>query len=157
MKKTFFAVILACLATALSLTAVAFAQEPSPEPVPPVPYECIHAVWAAVKATPIGVLMALVTSLAGYLSKTPEENFRLENFAFTGVISFLIGFLTVYGGWSYTQIELWLANGFLTWYIWKVAKIIAKKFNWTKQSTPIAKSGSPTQLRLILPSFRPFT
>jgi hypothetical protein len=30
----------------------------------------------------------------------------------------------VYGGWFYTQIELWLANGFLTWYIWKVAKTL---------------------------------
>ena len=145
MKRIFFACILAsCLATVLSLMAVAFAQEPSPEPVPPVPYEWIHAVWAAVKTTPIGVLMALATSLAGYLSKTPGENFKLENFAFTAIISFLIGFLTVYGGWSYAQIELWLANGFLTWYVWKVAKIIAKKFNWTKQSTPTADLGSPT-------------
>jgi hypothetical protein len=144
MKRTFFAIILACLSAALFLTTLAFAQEPSPEPVPPVPYEWIHAVWAAAKATPIGVLMALVTSLAGYLSKTSGENFKLENFAFTSIISFLIGFLTVYGGWSYAQIELWLANGFLTWYIWKVAKIIAKRFSWTKQSPLTAESGSPT-------------
>jgi len=47
---------------------------------------------------------------------------KLENFAFTAIISFIIDLLTVYGGWSYTQIELWLANGFLTRYIWKVAK-----------------------------------
>jgi hypothetical protein len=134
MKRMFFAVILACLAIALLLTAVAFAQEPSPEPVPPVPYEWIHAVWAAIKATPIGVLMALATSLAGYLSKTPGENFKLENFAFTAIISFLIGFLTLYGGWSYTQIELWLANGFLTWYIWKLAKILARTI--TKRFSP---------------------
>jgi hypothetical protein len=27
---------------------------------------------------------------------------------------------------------MWLANGFLTWYIWKLAKIIAKKFGFTR-------------------------
>jgi hypothetical protein len=109
-----------------------------------VSYEWIHAVWAAVKATPVGVLVALVTSLAGYLSKTPGENFKLENFAFTAIISFLIGLLTVYGGWTYAQVELWLANGFLTWYIWKVAKIIAKKLSWTRQPAPTTGPGLPT-------------
>jgi hypothetical protein len=110
-----------------------------------VPYEWIHAVWAAAKAAPIGIITALVTSLAGYLSKTPGENFKLENFCFTAVISFLVGLLTVYGGWSYAQIELWLANGFLTWYIWKVAKIIAKKFGWQKELTAETGPGPPTQ------------
>jgi hypothetical protein len=124
----FFAVILACLSAALFLTAVTFAQDPPTEPSPEIPYEWIHGVWAAAKATPIGILIALATSLAGYLSKTPDEKFKPANFAFTTIISFVIGFLTLYGGWSYAQIELWLANGFLTWYIWKAAKIIAKKF-----------------------------
>lgn len=112
---------------------------------PGIPYEWMHGVWAAAKATPIGIVIALATSLAGYLSKTPEEKFKLENFAFTAIISFLIGILTVYGGWSYGQIELWLANGFLTWYIWKVARIIAKKFGWRKELTAATGLGPPTQ------------
>jgi len=77
------------------------------------------------------------------LSKTPPQNFKLENVAFTAIISFLIGFLTVYGGWSYAQIELWLANGFLTGYIWKIAKIIARKFGFTKEISPITRLGPP--------------
>ena len=145
----FFAVILAlaCLAAALCLATVAIAQgPPSDAPAdnqPEIPYEWIHTVWAAAKATPIGILVALATSLAGYLSKTPEEKFKLENLAFTAIISFLIGILTVYAGWSYGQIELWLANGFLTWYIWKVAKIIAKKLGWTRQPVPTIGPGPP--------------
>jgi len=50
-----------------------------------------------------------------------SEAFKLENF-FTILISFIIGVSTVYGGWFYVMIEQWLANGFLTWYLWKVAK-----------------------------------
>jgi len=46
-------------------------------------------------------------------SKTAPQNFRLDNLAFMELISFLIGFLTVYAGWIYWRIELWLANGFL--------------------------------------------
>jgi hypothetical protein len=53
---------------------------------------------------------------------------RKLNFAFPAIISFIMGFLTVYGGWSYTQIELWLANGFLKWYIWKVAKLTPQSY-----------------------------
>ena len=145
-KKIFFAVILALCLAALSLTAVVLAQEPPAEPVPEVPYEWIHAVWVAAKAAPIGIITALVTSLAGYLSKTPGEKFKLENFAFTALISFLVGLLTVYGGWSYGQIELWLANGFLTWYIWKAAKIIAKKFGLQEQPTTITEPRPPDRV-----------
>ncbi len=72
------------------------------------------------------------TVAAGYLSKTKPKNL-LENFIFTLLISLTIETLTVYAGWTYAQIELWLANGFLTWYIWKLStilvKIIAKKRN----------------------------
>ena len=57
------------------------------------------------------------------------------------MISFVIGFLTVCAGWIYGQIELWLANGFLKWYIWKVARIIAKKLDLQKQPTPISGLG----------------
>jgi hypothetical protein len=146
MKKVFFAVILACLVTAaLSVTAIAFAVDPGAEPeIPDIPYDWIYGVWAAAKAAPIACIMALATCLVGYLSKTSPENFKLENFAFTAIISFVVGFLTVYAGWTYTQIELWLANGFLTWYIWKIAKIIAKKFGWQKEPIPATGPGPPT-------------
>lgn len=141
MKKRFFAVILTVLA--LSLAGLALAREMPEDKTPEVPYEWIHAIWAAAKATPIAIITALFTCLACYLSKTPPQNFKLENVAFIAIISFLIGFLTVYGGWSYAQIELWLANGFLTWYIWKIAKIIAKKSGWSRQPSPITGPGPP--------------
>jgi len=121
--------------TALGFLCLWFPRSIGSEPAPEAPYEWIHTVWAAAKAAPIAIITALITCLAGYLSKTPPEKFKLENLAFTAIISFLIGIATVYGGWSYTQIELWLANGFLTWYIWKAAKIIAKKLSWISQAT----------------------
>ena len=78
--------------------------------------------------------MAFATVAASYLSKTKPTEFKLENFVLTLLISLTIGTLTIYAGWTYAQIELWLANGFLTWYIWKLATIlartIAKKLNW---------------------------
>ena len=83
-----------------------------------------HGIWAAAKAAPVAIVMALITSLAGYFSKTAPENFKLENFLFTILISFLVGVLSIYAGWSYASIGLWLANGFLTWYIWKLARIL---------------------------------
>jgi hypothetical protein len=86
--------------------------------------------------------MALITSLAGYFSKTAPEDFKLENFLFTTLISFLVGFLSIYAGWSYSQVELWLANGFLTWYIWKLAKILARTI--TKKFVPATGPGPPT-------------
>jgi putative Mn2+ efflux pump MntP len=86
--------------------------------------------------------MALITSLAGYFSKTAPEDFKLENFLFTALISFVIGFLSMYAGWSYNNIELWLANGFLTWYLWKIAKILARII--TKKFMPATGPNPPT-------------
>jgi hypothetical protein len=107
---------------------VALAQEETP---PEVPYQAIHAIWAATVAAPIALAVGFATCIVGYLSKTSPEQFKVTNFVYTALISLTIGFLTIYAGWSYTQIELWLANGFLTWYIWKLAtiaaRIIAKK------------------------------
>jgi len=137
MRKAFlvFAIIPALLV--LAFAAPVMAQEAAPE----VPLEWVHGIWAAAKAAPVAIVMALVTSLAGYMSKTAPENFKLENFLFTTLISFLVGFLSIYAGWSYSQIELWLANGFLTWYIWKLAKILAKtitkKFSPTSATDPL--------------------
>jgi hypothetical protein len=57
------------------------------------------------------------------------------------LISFAIGFLSIYAGWSYSNIELWLANGFLTWYIWKIARILARII--TKKFALVTEPGSP--------------
>jgi type IV secretory pathway VirB2 component (pilin) len=137
MRKAFFAVILALLVLALAAPAV-MAQETPPE----VPVQWIQGIWAAAKATPIALVMALITCLAGYFSKTGPQDFKLENFLFTVLISFLVGFLSINAGWSYANIELWLANGFLTWYLWKVAKILARII--TKKFVLTTGSGPPT-------------
>jgi len=132
MKKIFFAVILV-FASILTFFPV-FAQDKATQMSPPeLPIQVIHGIWALAVATPIGLVIAFFNCLAGYLSKTSPENFKLENFIYTVLISLVIGFLTVYAGWTYTMVEMWLANGFLTWYIWKMAsilaRIIAKKTN----------------------------
>jgi len=136
MRTAYFSVTLALLV--LAFVAPVMAQEAPPE----VPLEWVHGVWAAAKATPIAIIMALITSLAGYFSKTAPENFKLENFLFTTLISFLVGFLSIYAGWSYASIELWLANGFLTWYIWKLAKILTRTI--TKKLSAIPTTSPPT-------------
>jgi hypothetical protein len=131
-----FAVVPALLVLAFAVPVMA--QEAPPE----VPLEWAHGIWAAAKAAPVAIVIALITSLAGYFSKTAPETFKLENFLFTTLISFLVGFLSIYAGWSYSQIELWLANGFLTWYIWKLAKILAKTI--TKKLSPTPATGPLT-------------
>lgn len=137
-KNIVLAVIMAL--TILSAAApVVFAQEETP---PEVPYQAVQAIWALAKATPIAFIMAFATVAAGYLSKTKPTEFKLPNFIFTLLISLTIGILTIYAGWSYTNIELWLANGFLTWYLWKIAKILARII--TKKFALAAGPGPPT-------------
>ena len=136
MRKVFFVVTLALLV--LAFAAPVMAAEDAP---PEVPLQWVHGIWAATKAAPIAIIMALITSLAGYFGKTAPEKFKLENFLFTTLISFAIGFLSIYAGWSYANIELWLANGFLTWYLWKIAKILARVI--TKKFVPPTGPGPP--------------
>jgi hypothetical protein len=136
LKKLFLAV-LALLAFAVAIPAV-FAQDQPPD----LPSDWIHGISVAAKATPIAVILALLNCIVGYLSKTPAENFKLENFVYTALISFTIGVGTLYAGWSYSTIQLWFANGFLTWYLWKVSEIIARKLHFTRQVT-LASGPSP--------------
>lgn len=133
-----FAVVLALLACAVAFPVV-FAQDQPPE----MAGDWIHGIWVAAKATPIAVILAMLNCLAGYLSKTPAENFKLENFVYTAFISFAIGVGTLYAGWSYSTVQLWFANGFLTWYLWKVSEIIANKLHFTRQVTPAPVLGTP--------------
>jgi len=126
--------VIALASLVLSVAApVSFAQEETP---PEVPYQLIHGMWTAVQTMPIALGIAFATCLVGYLSKTPPEQFKLSHFLYTAIISFTIGFLTIYAGWTYSQIELWLANGFLTWYIWKLANIIANAITKKQIATP---------------------
>ena len=85
---------------ALLMLASAFPVMAAEETPPEVPLQWIHGIWAATKAAPVAIVIALITSLAGYFSKTAPENFKLENFLFTTLISFLVGFLSIYAGWS---------------------------------------------------------
>jgi hypothetical protein len=143
-KKIILALIL-ILASLLMFFPV-LGQDNATETSPPeVPPQVIHGIWALAQATPIALFLAFVNCLAGYLSKTQPENFKLDNFIYTALISLVIGFLTIYAGWTYSMIQTWFANGFLTWYLWKVAKIMAKKFSLQKQAATTTRSGPSTQ------------
>lgn len=127
-KKVALALVLAF--TLIMFAASAFAQtENATEVPPPMEYGAIQAVYALGIATPMGFLIAFITCLAGYASKTSPEQFKVENLIYTALISILIGFITTYTGLTglngVTAIA-WLANGYITWYIWKLSRITAK-------------------------------
>lgn len=132
----FFVVVLALVVFAVAVPVV-FAQDQPPE----LPNDWIHGIWVAAQATPIAVILSLLNCMAGYLSKTPAENFKFENFVYTALISFTVGVGTLYAGWSYATVQLWFANGFLTWYLWKVAEIIAKKLHFARQVASVSGLG----------------
>jgi len=130
-RKMFFAVIFA-LTAVLCVVPLAYAQEPELTPSPAL--QPIYEVFKAVGyALPVALLVGLLTCLLGYLKATPPEQFKLENFIYTALISLIVGIATLYGGWTYAKIEEWLGNGALTIYIYWVAKIIAKKLKWAVQ------------------------
>ena len=107
-------------------------------PAPTPGFEPVYEVFKALGyAAPIALIMGLVTSLLGYLRETPPENFELAKFLYTALISLIIGVATIYGGWTYAQVQEWLANGCLTLYLYWVAKVIAKKLEWIgKEAEP---------------------
>ena len=88
------------------------------------------------KLMPIAILMGLLTSLVGYSKQTPPESFELDKFLATAMISVIIGILTLGFGGDYTTAEEWLANGAITLYIYRIAKIIAIKVGWIKLPQP---------------------
>jgi len=135
MAFVFVLAVLALLAVSSAITVVTAQDETPPE----VPIEWIHGLWAVAKAVPIAFVTTFAVVIAGYLSKTAPRDFKLENFIYTLLISLTIGILTLFAGWTYADVQQWLATGFITWYIWKVAKIlagiIAKKLNWAPTPT----------------------
>ena len=130
----------------LALTALAgpvLAAEAADVP-PEIPIEAIKAIWAFAIATPMGFLMAFLTCLAGYASKTPPEDFRLDCFLYMALISIIIGAIFMYSGLPQQSAAIfvmtWLGNGFITWYVWKGTKIFAaiitKRFLPTPEGPP---------------------
>lgn len=140
----FVLAVMALLAASTAITVVTAQEQETP---PEMPYEAVHALYAVAVATPTGFIIAFFTSVAGYFSKTKPEKFKLENFLYTALISIAIGTITVYSGLPQQNamilITTWLANGYVTWYIWKLSRIVvrtlAKKGVWTPQLT-----GPPT-------------
>ena len=128
-----------------ALACPAFAAEAADVP-PEIPIEAIKAIWAFAIATPMGFLMAFLTCLAGYASKTPPENFKLDHFLYTALISIIIGSIFLYSGLPQQSATIfvvtWLADGFISWYVWKGTKIFAAII--TKRFLP-APEGPPTK------------
>lgn len=138
-----FAVILllavVCLVQALSFVPLVWAEDAA-VPVTPA-LQPIYDVFKAIGySMPIAVIMGLFTCLLGYLKQTPPEQFTLAKFIYTALISLIIGIATIYGGWTYAQVQEWLANGALTLYIYWIAKVIAKKLSWI---IPVGKEAEP--------------
>jgi len=128
------------LALTLLLCSVqlALAQEGETAPAPTPGFEPIYEIFKALGySAPIAVLVGLFTCLLGYFKQTPPEQFNLAKFLYTALISLIIGVATIYGGWTYMEVQQWLANGALTLYIYWIAKVIAKKLGWMPAtSTP---------------------
>jgi hypothetical protein len=126
------------------LAVPAFAADA--EAPPALPIEVINGIWALAVATPLGFLVAFFTCLAGYASKTPPEQFKLDHFLYTAIISVSIGAIFMFSGLPQTSIAVfvvtWIADGYVTWYIWKATKIaagiITKHFLPAAPGPPIA-------------------
>ena len=131
-RKKALLFILALVAMLTSTIAIVFAQDPEPD-APLVAF-----FTNAAKIVPVAVLMAVATSILGYLRSTPPEKFELDKFLATVIISLIMGVLTIGFGWDYTVAEQWLANGCITLWIYWVGKIIAIKVGWVKLPQPTA-------------------
>ena len=119
-----FVAMLACI------VPVVFAQEPEPEA------PLVGFFTNVVKSLPIAIMMGLLTSVLGYLKQTPPEDFKLDKFLTTAMISLILSILTIGFGWDYATAEEWLANGAITLYIYWIAKIIAIRAGWIKLPQP---------------------
>jgi len=125
----------ALLITALTCVPV-WAQNEN-ESTPALGFQPIYEVFKALGyASPIAIIMGIFTCLLGYFKQTPPEQFDLAKFLYTALISLIIGIATIYGGWTYTEVQEWLANGALTLYIYWIAKVIAKKLGWMPATGP---------------------
>jgi hypothetical protein len=128
MKKIFLvaALIVAAFFVAVAASAVFAQGTNSTGEAPPQVVINWQTLTDIGESAPIALVIAFLSSLAGYLSATPPENFSLAKFLYTTLISAIVSFLTLYAHWNYATVETWLANGFITWYIWKASNIIAQ-------------------------------
>ena len=131
-RKKALLFVLALLAMLTSTIAMVFAQDSEPE----APLAALFT--NAAKIVPVAVLMAVATSILGYLRSTPPEKFELDKFLATIIISLIMGVLTLGFGWDYTVAEQWLANGCITLWIYWIAKIVALRVGWSKLPQPAA-------------------
>ena len=136
MKKALL-FVLALTVMLTSTIAMVFAQDPEAE----APLAAFFT--SAAKIVPVAVLMAVATSILGYLRSTPPEKFELHKFLATIIISLIMGVLTIGFGWDYTVAEQWLANGCITVWIYWVVKIISMKVGWTKLPQPTTPQTKP--------------
>ena len=116
------------------MVSVVLAQEPDTAPL----QDFFSSIGLVI---PIAVVVGMVNSILGYLRSTPPEEFELDKFLATIIISLLIGIVSIGLGWTYEQAEQWLANGAVTLYVYWIAKIIAIKVGWMKLEEVVAKPG----------------
>jgi len=144
-RKMAFALILIAtiIATSAGLVGLAFAQGNETAPAGPGSFEPIYEVFKSVGyAAPVAIMVGLTTCLLGYMKQATPQNFKLEEFISTALISLIIGIATIYGGWAYTDIAQWLGNGGLTVWVYWAAKITAKKL-WPSLTVTATDAGPP--------------
>jgi len=111
------------------LTPVALAQV---EPENPVA-DFLGAIGDMV---PPAFVIAFMTSMLGYLRNTPPEEFAIEKFLTTLIMSILIGVVTSLTGWDYTTVQTWLANAGITVWAYWLMKVIGLRLGWITTTTP---------------------
>ena len=127
-KRIVLVFVLALLALAVAMP-VAFAQtatnSTSTGAPPPFNFASMQTISTLGLSVPVALVVAIVSCLAGYLAQNPPEQFSLAKFLYTFLVSTIVGFFTIVMGWSYSTVLPWLANGFITWYLWKASNILA--------------------------------
>jgi len=144
-RKVAFALILIAtiIATSAGLVGSAFAQGNETAPAGSGSFEPIYEVFKSVGyAAPVAIMVGLTTCLLGYMKQATPQNFKLEEFISTALISLIIGIATICGGWAYTDIAQWLGNGGLTVWVYWAAKITAKKL-WPSLTVTATDAGPP--------------
>lgn len=147
-KKKAFAVslivaVVLVLSVEFSVSEVAYASNETDvglpvneTEVPLVQLEPIHDVFDKMGyAAPIALIVGVIICTLGCLKQTPDEPFDPIKLLFTAGISLIVGVATIYGGWSYIEVEQWFANGFINICIYWLAKFIAKKLKWFLPAT----------------------
>ena len=143
-KRILLVVVLALLALAVAMP-FAFAQASNSTATsgpPPFNFASIQTIQTLGLSVPVALVVAILSCLAGYLAQTPPESFSLAKFLYTFMVSVIVGFFTIVLGWDYSTLLPWLANGFITWYLWKASNILASYI--TKRFSPTSPASAAT-------------